>query len=580
MNISEVEKQTGLLATTIRYYERLGLVQAGRRENGYRTYDGAAVEMLCRIRQLRELGISLADIRLWKDGVVTREELIAKRLRAIEDDGVKNQKCRQLCRALLRGEEGTAPLMEGTDFCEEETAEELPDCPLLLGIDIGTTSLSAQVIASDSGRCVQTYNFDHRAAVYSKDRPDAYAADAALLIERALALVASVLDAYEGIASIGITGQMHGLVCLSETGEILSPFYTWQNEFGLRRPDGKQTICQEVAALIGEGIPTGYGIMTYYALRKLDLLPAGTARIVTIMDLLASRLTGNAPMIHPTNAAAWGAYDLQANAFRQDALDKLQIAQDILPEVTADYALAGYYAVKERRIPVAVAIGDNQAGVFGSFADNRMTLINIGTSGQVSRICEAPSAGGDLRPYFDGSYLLSGATLCGGRAYAQLKTFIRTVLEGFGCEVSDQEIYRYMNHGAEQGFDSGLCVDTRFSGTRSDPAVRGSISGIGLRNFTPEALSAGFLSGIVSELYEMYTAMQPEGELCAVASGNAIRKNPVLRKLCGTIFGKMPQIPVHTEEAAFGAALYGGISAGILTREESFACIHYIKEEF
>lgn len=577
MNISDVEKRTGLLATTIRYYESRGLVRAGRKENGYRTYDGETVEILRRIRQLRELGISLADIRLWRDGVVTRDELIAKRLRTMDDDSVKNQKCRQICEAILRGETEPFDLTGEAVFREEETAEAVPDCPLLFGIDIGTTSLSSQVIASDSGRPVQTYSFDHHAAISMEECPDAYAADAEKLIERALALIASVTDTYEGIASIGITGQMHGIVCLGENGEILSPLYTWQNEFGLRRPVGKATVCEEVAALTGETIPTGYGIVTYCALRRLGMLPFGTAKIVTIMDLLASRLTGNRPMIHPTNAAAWGAYDLHKNEFKQDALDRLDIPGSLLPEVTADYASAGRYAAKKRALPVAVSIGDNQAGVFGSVADDGMTLINVGTSGQVSRICESPTAGGgDLRPYFDGKYLLSGAALCGGRAYAMLKDFVRDLLGGFGYEVSDRAVYAFLNQAAERGTDDGLTVDTRFSGTRGDPSVRGSISGIGLRNFTPEALSAGILRGIMRELREMYAAMNPDGEETSIAaSGNAIRKNPVLREICGDLFGRMPLIPLHTEEAAFGAALYGGISAGLLTREASYARIRY-----
>lgn len=46
MNISDVERLTGLLATTIRYYESRGLVQVKRKENGYRTYDKKTVEIL------------------------------------------------------------------------------------------------------------------------------------------------------------------------------------------------------------------------------------------------------------------------------------------------------------------------------------------------------------------------------------------------------------------------------------------------------------------------------------------------------------------------------------------------------
>lgn len=577
MNISTVEKRTGLPSTAIRYYESRGLITVKRKDNGYRSYDEESVQILLQIRQLRELDISLSDIHLWRDGVVTYSELIAKRLRALDDDSQKSRDRRAVCEALLRGDDPETSLLTDS-FSEEETAEiVLPDCPLLLGIDIGTTSISAQVVASDSGVCVQTYNFDHNAAITVDGYPDAFAADANQLINRATALIASVTATYPTIASIGIAGQMHGVICVDEKGAILSPLYTWQNGFGQRKPDGNRTICEEITALSGETIPTGYGITTYYALRKLGLLPVGTAGIVTIMDLLVARLTGTNPLLHSTNAAAIGAYDLTQGQFKKDVLEKLHIPLSLLPKIATGYWIVGLYDTADWQIPVAVSIGDNQAGLFGSLADDRMVLVNVGTSSQVSVITDDPTAsGGEVRPYFDGKYICSGAALCGGRAYTLLKSFIRSIASGLGMDISDRAIYDYLNRAAEEGKDAPLAVSTQFSGTRENPDTRGSITGIGLHNFTPEALSAGVLHGIVEELHQMYTQMGADGNLTGiVASGNAMRKNPVLREICADLFGKPLLLPLHTEEAAFGAALFGGVAAGVILRRDSYAKIRY-----
>lgn len=577
MNIGDVEKLTGLNAKTIRYYESRGLVQVSRKQNGYRTYNTDTVERLRMIRRLRELDISLADIRLWCDNVVTLDELLRKRLQHLEDDGKKSESCRQLCEELLQNGADTADACCDCIFDEEESADSLPDCPLLLGIDIGTTSLSAQVVEVHSGRCVQTYSFDHCASLHMEGYPDAYAADAECLINRSMALVASITETYKNIASIGITGQMHGIVCISEKGEILSPLYTWQNEFGLRKVRNDRTISEEITRLCGEVIPTGYGISTYYALRELGLLPEQTAQIVTIMDLLIAHLTGTVPLLHPTNAAAMGGYDLSSGQFNEDVLSKLNIPPTLLPPIAQDYTVAGFYPSDDHQIPVAVSIGDNQAGVLGSLSDDRRILVNVGTSSQVSVISAQPLAHGvETRPYFDGRYLLSGAALCGGRAYALLKNFIRSVACGLGMDVCDCTIYEYLNRAAECSCDDSLTVSTKFSGTRTDPNLRGGISHIGLYNFTPEALSAGILRGIVDELLELYTYMDAETDgNTIVVSGNAMRKNPTLRRICAERFGKQTLIPLHTEEAAFGAALYGGISAGLLTRNESYTRIQY-----
>lgn len=62
MRISEVAARSGLPATTLRYYESVGLVEAVRRLNGYRDYDDSVLERLAFIAAAKQLGMSLPDI--------------------------------------------------------------------------------------------------------------------------------------------------------------------------------------------------------------------------------------------------------------------------------------------------------------------------------------------------------------------------------------------------------------------------------------------------------------------------------------------------------------------------------------
>lgn len=577
MNISDVEKQTGLPSTAIRYYEERGLIQVRRKENGYRDYDEENVALLKKIRILRGLGVPLAELRLWRDGVVTLDELLTKRLHAMEDDSKRYQECRLVCEALLQGKWNDTPLPTAVEFREEIPTSPLPSCPLLLGIDVGTTTVSAQVIASDNGLCVETCLIDHNAAITLDGYPDAYAADAELLVYRVVALVASLLHTYPTVASIGITGQMHGVICLDGDGKILSPLYTWQNQFGQRKIDSQKTVCEEIESLCQKTVPTGYGLTTYYALRRMKLLSSQTEQLVTVADLVASRLCGVAPILHPTNAASLGGYDLESGDFDTALLEKLSIPRSLFPKVCDGYRILGTHRFDGREIPVAIAIGDNQAGMLGSLSRDNRILLNVGTSSQISMITDQKNlANGEIRPYFDEKQIVSGAALCGGCAYALLKDFIRLAVEGLGIEVTDRAVYEYLNHAARKASPSTLSVKTQFSGTRADPTKCGEITGITLSSFTPEALSAAFLRGIVNELHDMYRMMSDRSvEGAIVVSGNAMRKNPALREIAAEAFKKKLVLPLHTEEAAFGAALFGGIAAGILTRKESFATIHY-----
>lgn len=55
--------------------------------------------------------------------------------------------------------------------------------------------------------------------------------------------------------------------------------------------------------MTGVRVPTGYGIVTLYALGKLGLLPEETSMIATIADAAVLKFCGlTEPVIHPTMA--------------------------------------------------------------------------------------------------------------------------------------------------------------------------------------------------------------------------------------------------------------------------------------
>lgn len=58
--IGEAAKRTGCAASTIRYYEKIGLIHASLRgNNGYRYYDSRAIEKLSFVNRARLLGFSV-----------------------------------------------------------------------------------------------------------------------------------------------------------------------------------------------------------------------------------------------------------------------------------------------------------------------------------------------------------------------------------------------------------------------------------------------------------------------------------------------------------------------------------------
>lgn len=114
-------------------------------------------------------------------------------------------------------------------------------------------------------------------------------------------------------------------------------------------------------------------------------------------------------------------------------------------------------------------------------------------------------------------------------------------------------------------------VNTQFCGTRKDPNARGFIQGRSLNNFTPKDMMLGMLHGIVDDLFLIYKnanddCVQSYEHL--IGSGNGIRQNKTLQQIVSAKFHKPLKIPVHKEEAAFGAILFSLTSIGTFTSIE------------
>jgi DNA-binding transcriptional MerR regulator len=80
MRVGELARRSGCSATTLRYYEKLGLLPlVSRTTSGYREYPADALDQLALIRRAKELGFSLREIRalLARPRGTSREAVLA-----------------------------------------------------------------------------------------------------------------------------------------------------------------------------------------------------------------------------------------------------------------------------------------------------------------------------------------------------------------------------------------------------------------------------------------------------------------------------------------------------------------------
>ncbi len=449
----------------------------------------------------------------------------------------------------------------------------------VIGIDIGTTTISLTVLDTASGETKKTVTLENDSFIKTEKAYEKV--QSVEKIERKVfSALEELLPPYTPLA-IGVTGQMHGILYIDANGNACSPLYTWQDGRAGQKKTDKITYCDAIKNITGYSVPQGYGLATHYFNTKNKLVPENAEQLCTIHDYIAMRLAGKQkPVMHVSNAASLGFFNSDTADFNKSDLNKLGINPNILPTVTVKKTVIGKY----NDIPVAVAIGDNQASFLGSVADaENSVLVNIGTGSQISLLGNKNTVfpSGEVRPLSDERHILVGSALCGGRAYAALERFFRSAFERY-CGKCDSA-YGFMDTLAESAYptENPLCVDTAFSGKRSDPNARGSIENLTADNFMPEQLICGVLCGTVNELYDMYSEISDtltRKPTQLIGSGNGLRKSPVWCKICEDVFGMKIQLPAHTEEAAYGAAIFALAACGIYKSiEEAQKIIKYLQ---
>ncbi|MBE6640943.1 MAG: MerR family transcriptional regulator [Ruminococcaceae bacterium] len=576
MKINEVEKLTGLTKKAIRLYEDRGLITVSRSENGYRDYSYNDIGILKQIKLLRTAGVSLTDIKLLFTGMLSIDDLVEKRKKEIEtESGLSSEQytfCGKLAEHIANGDTvADEPFTENCDTGVREHGA------LAVGMDIGTTTISAAVVDIESKKQLEVFTIPHNSYTQSSSFSEQ---SVSAIMKKTEGLIALIFRSYSNIVSIGVTGQMHGIVYLNGDGEAVSDLINWQDKRAdIPLGDGLNT-CALIKKLTGESISTGYGIATHYYNMLNGLVPENAVGFCSIMDHFAMRLCNvKKPPIHTSVAASFGFFDADKGCFKLDKLALLGVDKAFLPSVTARNETVGSW----NGIPVFVAIGDTQASVLGSVKNNRESLlINIGTGSQVLAVGDSGSLGDDIecRPLINGEKLVCGAALCGGSAYALMESFFRSYAEAAG--MGDISQYSTLNALAKKAYESGeqpLSVNTAFCGKRSDSLCRGAIENIELNSFTPSALILGVISGMCDELYGLYGALGIE-KSHIVASGGAIRKNSVLRKVLEDRFCMTVSVCSVKEEAATGAALYSAYALDLIEYKNGFPdFIKYVERE-
>ncbi len=257
---------------------------------------------------------------------------------------------------------------------------------MFLGIDLGTSGVKV-VLIDDAQRVAAT---GHAALTVTNPHPgwsEQIPQDWIVATHRAIADLGIPLNK---VAGIGLSGQMHGAICLDSDNRVLRPAILWN--------DGRAS--EEAARLDGD--PqfrklTGNIVFAGFTAPKLvwmqnhepDLF-ARTRLVLLPKDYLRLWLTGEAISdMSDASGTAW--FDPAKRDWSDDLLSATGMERSQMPALAEGSEIAGYLRADiagelglPPGIPVAGGGGDNAATAIGAgITGPGVGLVSLGTSGVI-----------------------------------------------------------------------------------------------------------------------------------------------------------------------------------------------------
>ena len=446
---------------------------------------------------------------------------------------------------------------------------------MLLGIDLGTSSIKVAIVADDgSVREVasESYSVDSPQPGWAESDPAAW-----WLATRKAVGGLDVANLRE-VEAIGLAGQMHGVVLTSEDSRALRPAILWADGRSDQELNSYRALDPGLLRRLGNPLATGMAGPSLLWIKSHEPSVYESARwALQPKDWLRMQVTGLA-LAEATDASATLLYDLEHETWSQDLLQQLDLRPALLPEIVGSYARAGGLTDRaahelhlDPRIPVAAGAADAAASLVGhGVVEPGPVLLTIGTGAQLA------SVRADMRPdptrrthlyrtIEAGKWYSMAAILNAGLALEWVRNLFGV---GWG------ELYGSAAQaapGAEGVTFLPYLVGERFPD--STPYAEAMWSGLELDHRREHLLKAA-LEGVAFSLREAMEALEATG--CVVsdvqlAGGGTMDQR--WRQLLADVLSRRLMTFTTPAGSARGAALLGGLATGVFTSPSDIATL-------
>ncbi|HEY3404168.1 MAG TPA: FGGY family carbohydrate kinase [Ohtaekwangia sp.] len=469
----------------------------------------------------------------------------------------------------------------------------------LLGYDIGSSSVKASLIDASTGQTVASAQSPSEEMPMLAVQPGWAEQDPAMWWEHAVKALQACMKKSGAtgadVAAIGISYQMHGLVCVDKDQQVLRPSIIWCDSRAVEI--GKKAFSSLGADYSLEHLLNSPGNFTASKLKWVkDNEPEIFARIHKVMlpgDYLAMKLTGE--IVTTASGLSEGMFwDYTSESPSKKLLELYGIPESLIATQVPTFsvqgkvtkAMADQLGLKEGT-PVSYRAGDQPNNAFSlNVLNPGETAATAGTSGVIYSVTDKNAYDKKSRVNTfihvnDKHPRKSNGVLLCVNGTGILNSWVRKNAKGQGALYGYDEINAIASQ-APIGSD-GISILPFGNGAErvlEDRNVDSSIHGLNFNRHGQAHVFRAAQEGIVFALKYGFDVLQEMGlKTNVIRAGNAnMFLSPLFREAFVNTIGA--RVELYDTDGSKGAALGAGVGAGVYgSFEEAFKGLKIIKSE-
>ena len=447
---------------------------------------------------------------------------------------------------------------------------------MYLGIDLGTSSV--KLLLMDKNGKIESiiqkeYPINYFNGNWAEQNPEDWW----------YAVKDGITEISQGVKIKGISfsGQMHGLVVLDKSDNIIRPAILWCDQ--RTEKECIELNNKKITKFTGNQALTGFTAPKILWMKENEIENFNKiSKIMLPKDYIAYKLTG----IHATDvsdASGMLIFDVKERRWSKEAMEILGIKINQLAKVYESFEVIG--SVKKElleelnlshEVKVIIGGGDQAVGAIGVGAvEEGLISVALGTSGVVFAPTEKFYVDKKFRLHSfchaNNKYHQMGVMLSASSSY---KWWIENINES-----KEYEKFNKLAEKANAG-SNGLYFLPYLIGERTphnDPEAKGGFIGLNI-NHTKGDMTRSILEGVSYGLKDSLILLEGMGiKINKVRISGGGSKSKLWKQILADIFNK-EIISVNSEEGpAFGAAILACVGCGVYKTVEE-ACSKIINE--